>query len=314
MRIFIVKICVFLLLLAVLYAAVFAAYATRHPPQKNYFRAARDKERMLQSRTSPRLIFVDGSSVAFGFNSGLIARECKLIPVNMGLHLGVGLDFMLQQVSPWIREGDVLVLAPEYHAFTRYTHGDPRILALLLEGDPAFTRYLTFEDLKATLDYGFLRRSGNVLRSVFGMDDPVLEFRNTVYRRDAFNSNGDIISHEGRRLGGRMGARFFYPSGQGQSAIKRLNEFYAMCRNRRIRVFLVHPPFASNAYLQYKLSIEKLENELRQDLTIPILDSPQDGVFSQSEMFDTVYHPGPKARDKRSQALADILAKSLATK
>jgi hypothetical protein len=311
MKKFIGKLTIFFVLVVGLYTALFATYAAIHPPRNNYFHAAHDKEKLLQSRPAPRVVFVGGSSVAFGINSGLIGKRCALTPVNMGLHLGIGESFMLRQVNPWLTNGDVVVLAPEYHVFTRYASGDPLILALLLETDPSCARYLTYQEIKQILDHGFFARIGNVVRSALGLDPAVLEFRNVVYRRDGFNQNGDLVSHEHSQIRGMMGAKFQYLPGQARGAIASLNEFHEKCRRTGVKVFLVHPPFATNAYVQYKASISALELELRRDLIIPILDNPQDAVFPGDQFFDTVYHLKPSGRDQRSRAIAESLVSRL---
>src|SRR4051812_14180430 len=78
MKKFIGKLTIFFVLVVGLYTALFATYAAIHPPRNNYFHAAHDKEKLLQSRPAPRVVFVGGSSVAFGINSGLIGKRCAL--------------------------------------------------------------------------------------------------------------------------------------------------------------------------------------------------------------------------------------------
>ena len=37
---------------------------------------------------------------------------------NMGLHAGLGMNYMLYEIKPYLRQGDVLVVVPEYNQFT----------------------------------------------------------------------------------------------------------------------------------------------------------------------------------------------------
>src|SRR5689334_933484 len=76
----------FALALAVLglLALLFARYHRQFPPADNYFLAAVDKQRLVARQPSPRLIFVGGSSMAFGLDSAAVAQACGYHPVNMG--------------------------------------------------------------------------------------------------------------------------------------------------------------------------------------------------------------------------------------
>ena len=116
----------------VILAVSFAVFVHRFPPGDSLYAASADKMKLLQTQTSPRSIFVGGSSMAFGMDSGLVASRHGFHPVNMGLHLGIGLEFMLQQVEPLVRSGDVVVVSPWYMgtSFQRYYSGPPDWVAV----------------------------------------------------------------------------------------------------------------------------------------------------------------------------------------
>lgn len=83
----------------------------------HYVYAHRIKMDMLDSVPSPRLVFLAGSSIAFGLDSRMIQDSLGIRVVNTGVHAGIGLKFMLDEVLPRLREGDILVLMPEYEHF-----------------------------------------------------------------------------------------------------------------------------------------------------------------------------------------------------
>src|SRR2546423_1051105 len=76
--------------------------------------AAIDKENLIRNTPQPRVIFVGGSNLAFGLNSLLIQRRLGRSVVNMGLSAGLGMRFMLAEVRPHLRPGDLVVVVPEY--------------------------------------------------------------------------------------------------------------------------------------------------------------------------------------------------------
>ena len=107
MKNFLLKLAAFFGVLSLLIAAVFMAYTRMFPPEKSFYMASADKHRRLENLPAPRIIFIGGSSMAFGMDSGLVGKKLGLNPVNMGLNAAVGLEFMLQEVEPFLRRGDV---------------------------------------------------------------------------------------------------------------------------------------------------------------------------------------------------------------
>src|SRR5438045_2669104 len=99
MKRFLAKLSVFIGVHAALVTVAFVLYVKRFPPQDSLYAASIDKISLLRTQASPRLIFVGGSSMAFGMDSALVANRCGFHPVNTGLHVGIGLEFMLGQVE-----------------------------------------------------------------------------------------------------------------------------------------------------------------------------------------------------------------------
>lgn len=95
----------------------------------NYLQAYTLKCQLLEETPGPRLIFVGGSNLAFGIDSKRIADSLGVNVINAGLHAGVGIKFMLDDVAEYVREGDVVVIAPEYQHF--YQSIDPQTLAIV---------------------------------------------------------------------------------------------------------------------------------------------------------------------------------------
>ncbi len=98
--------------------------------RSSFLAGAIEKHKLLSTTPSPRLILVGGSNVAFGFDSEYLSRVLKLPVINMALHGGLGLRFALNEVAPYIRKNDLIVVAPEYPQFDD-PNGDLTLLQLL---------------------------------------------------------------------------------------------------------------------------------------------------------------------------------------
>ena len=307
MKRFIINLFLFLVLCGAGMTGVYALYARRYPPSQNYYAAVNDKQQMLATSAPPRLIAIGGSSVAFGIDTELMGRQLKLHPVNMGLHVGFGLPFMLSQVAPYLQQGDVVLLAPEYNAFSENFNAEPELLSTVVEQAPLSLGRMPLRDVRAILDRGYLMRLGRVMRAVAFDADPQLNLSDGVYRRDAFNQFGDLVSYLGKPGSAILPMRSAYNPAVAAQAVTRLNEFHRFCRQRQVRVLLCHPPFSASGFAENETSVRQLDEYLRQNLSIPLLDRVQDAIFPDNYFFDTAYHLNSQTRTIHSQQLAEQL-------
>ena len=82
--------------------------------QDGYLQAYNKKCQLLEDTPSPRIIFVGGSNLAFGLDSQRIKDSLNINVINYGLHAGIGLKYMIDDISTYARKGDIIVFAPEY--------------------------------------------------------------------------------------------------------------------------------------------------------------------------------------------------------
>lgn len=85
-----------------------------HSSSRGYFGELKEKHQLLDTSKSPRIIFIGGSNLALGLDSGYIEQKFQKPVVNMGLCSLFGLRFILEEVADRIHPGDLIVLVPEY--------------------------------------------------------------------------------------------------------------------------------------------------------------------------------------------------------
>jgi hypothetical protein len=314
MRAFLKQFGLFIAIQLAIGVAVVWSYRRQFPAQQNYLAGSIDKHALIRTQAPPRLIFVGGSSMALGVNSGQIAEACGRRPVNMGLHAALGLKFMLSEVESHILRGDWIVVAPEYQQFIRMA-GQSEMLMNMIEIDSANARLLDAGQWATALDRGAIQRFGKIARAVIGR--PGRFFRkNTIgrtrlyYRRAGFNANGDMVAHLKIKSPGLTEREFTfrYRDELVQEAIGEINEFAKFAQARGATVFFSHPPLPREVYEPNRAQIDPLERELKAKLVIPQLDTAEDLVFPLSDFFDTWYHLAASGVDRRSQLLASRLA------
>lgn len=98
-----------------------------------------DKQIAVKTFPSRRLIIIGGSNASFNVNSKLVGSSLGANGVNMGLIAQIGLAYMLKEVEPYIRQGDLVVIVPEYQQFTSTGY---ETLVRLLINDPGNFRYI----------------------------------------------------------------------------------------------------------------------------------------------------------------------------
>ena len=178
---------------ALIQAAILIGLWRLCPTDGEHFMAATiDKHARLRAAASPRLIFVGGSSVGFGVDS----REFEglgLAPVNMGLNVGLGLPFMLAEVAGELREGDVVVVAPETHLY--WTGSKDDAIWEVLQQRPASVACVSGAGARELSDQGlhFLARRVRCAAHQISSDRP----QGALYRRQSFDAVGDFAAHRG---------------------------------------------------------------------------------------------------------------------
>lgn len=314
MSAFLKKLGLFAAIQVAIVAAVLWSYRRQYPPSQNFLAANIDKQSLIRTQAAPRLIFIGGSSMAFGVNSARIAEACGRRPVNMGLHAALGLRYMLAEVKPHLREGDWVIVAPEYQQFSKLS-GNTEFLVNMLEIAPMHGRFFTKEQWAAVFDRGILMRFGKQFRAVFKRPTRFFD-RGTIgktrpyYRRDGFNANGDVVAHLDVKSP-KMSEREFQLRHDDKSVgetVEVLNEFAEFAKARGVRLWFSHAPLPQPVFEENRGAVDELEAILTNKVHIEHLDRAEELVFPYDHFFDTWYHLARPGVEKRTELLAARMA------
>lgn len=288
--------------------ALIAAWVLRNPAMDSrYMNAINDKSALLFRQESPRIVFLGGSSVAFGTDSQAVFEATGLRPVNMALHADLGLPFMLEQAKPGLRRGDTVVLSFEYSLFDRPP--GQGILAEAIFYRPSDIRHLGLSEIGSILDSGLgmlCRGASTFYRGLRGAPSA-----RVPYSRDSFDAFGDNVAH--RTMPQPEGWLEGLAQSQGLAGsprpavrnrtLRALNDFRSFCGNRGIRVAYLFPAIPKVVYDKAS-EVSAIARELR--VSVPgllFLNEPQEMAYSEELFFDTVYHLNSAGIAKRTQLL-----------
>jgi hypothetical protein len=312
---FLIK-CALLAAAVVVSGILISQYDTR-AADDNYLAAVLEKDRLIRTTPSPKMILVGGSNLAFGIDSRMIEDSLGVHVVNMGLYAKLGLRYMLAQVKPYIHPGDVVIIVPEYDQFYgKFSDGDNTLNTALLYA-PA-DRIPDFVRSYSVVDVVLRPRVENARRSFLELATDLMGVRasyyppdtNPVYNRHSFNRYGDVVSHLGKPS---MNPNKIYVSALppmkefNRKTLDELNDIGDAAGDRGAHAYFLFPSYIDRSYAMNVGAIDWLRRRLSRDMRVPILGTPQDFVFPSNWFFDTRYHLNNVGRGPRTVKMVEIL-------
>ena len=293
-------------------------HAYREANSGSYLAAITDKNALLANTASPKIIIVGGSNAAFGFDSAAISEATGMPVVNMGLQGSLGLRWPLNDIKPYIREGDIVLLSPEYHN-----------LLSRLQGGDALTQVLIFypQGMNSLTSLNDIIQVLQAIPNIHTMaikDYLELELREKcdflcrngeyVYLRSAFDpATGDINSNQAKNSNEESDFRFKLswpvPNRDLESSVRFLNNFNDYVEAQGANLYYIPPSFSDNFSADTGENLEATQHYLQEHLTFPVLCSLSDSIFDRWYMFDTPYHLNSDGRTVRTEiVIRDLCA------
>lgn len=304
---------------ALFFYLLFLAVALMLPaaPLSTYLMADIPKRKLLSSVASPRIIFLGGSNVAFGINSSLISELLKRNVVNCGIHIGLGLNYMLSEAQPMIKEDDIVVIMPEYEQFYGIRSGSAELLELV--GLSAAARATVFSHPELwnpiTTVQGVVRE--NALRYLSRAriwlgslhHHKSVPTESIVYTLGSFNSDGDIplsigTAHSEKQL---PAPRVSTQPNLDRGSIDLMNDFAFDLSRRGAQTVYIAPAISREKYYSYKREIDNCRSQLSSSLKFPVLGNLEDSILPGDCFFDSPYHLTSSQRIIHSKYISQLL-------
>ena len=235
---------------------LYAIYDVRN----DYLASINDKlDRLEANKTTERtrILFLGGSSVAWGTHSGLVEKELNLEPTNMATHAAMGLGVRLEEARQLTRQGDIVVMSAEWSVL-----GDEpwnRKMTEVLLAAPQARRFMDVRDLKLAMD-GLLPALRMPFVAVFedakknglrALTHKSAQERRSTYVRGTYNDFGDYEGHYDREIKGIEGMIVRRPKlEQVENSVERLNQLNVELKERDVRMFYFIPLIPKSRYEQ----------------------------------------------------------------
>ncbi|MEM5518144.1 hypothetical protein WNY37_14390 [Henriciella sp. AS95] len=306
-----------LLVLAIAILASLMAIILMIPDKNDYSKATLLKNDRLAAIEGRKVVLVGGSNLAYGMESDVIQDATGCPTVNMGMNGYFGVRYMLNEVKPRLRDGDIVVLAFEWDNYAKTVDGAGKDLFAVSRTNPSAISRLTPKQMAmaaSNLPYvaqtKLFRVIDDTLRGIMpsGGDRVVgSTVLDQIEVLDGFDEQGDLNSHEGVvwELAYEPGADLA-AHGLEEPLIDLIKGFSADMAARDITVVVSYTPTMRSYYEEQKAVIDEAHRQLTSgEDAVNAPRAPEAFVFDADYFFDTVYHLKTTTRAERSQMVAD---------
>lgn len=290
-RVIAVVLTAILLLLPLLHILVLflpPVYAT------SFVGALDEKLERLSGIEEEKIVFVGGSSVAFGLDSALIESYTGMPVVNLGLYAALGTKVMLDLSLPHIKEGDIVVLAPELdkETLSMYFSGGTTLRAL----DGSFFPYAL--DIPLENWGALLGSSWEYAAEKLGYLTSEAPTYNDIYKSESFNKYGDI--KKGLRPESTMVRNYydpnklvsFTPDILSEDFEEYLNGYISECENRGATVLYAWCPVNSLAAHESVTdeSLYEFSCSMEERINARFITDIKSAIIPPNYFYDTNFH------------------------
>lgn len=300
MKILITKI-VFLICTIIISLTVLVLLAPKD--ELSYYSVMNNKVKRLEQLPSPKFILVGGSNLTFGIDSKSIESKFNLPVVNMSLHAGFGLDFMLGQIINRVKKGDIVLISPEYDLFRK--HFSKGVGMNIYEFIVNENKYIYEFSL-----YNLLFNIDALGPALFKQYKQLFEKRaHGLYSRVNFNEYGDMIGHlrlEHEPFDHDVGNNS-YVCDIDNSKIEIISDFVNYMKNTGVNTYISFPVISYTEYNNNKECNDKIANIINSKFKQITISSKDMYIFNDNLFFNTDYHVDNIGRKMRTEYLINDL-------
>jgi hypothetical protein len=278
------------------------------PPNNTFLKGLELKHKRALRIQSPKIIINGGSNLAFGINSPLIEKELNLPVCNLGIMAGLGFEYMIEQAKFYAKDGDVVILVPEYFLYST-PESDPKG-GVLLSAASIFPFGIQF--MKEDLPFlNFQYKSQSALKRLLLAKTDGEENSTGVYNASAFNEYGDIYIHDDTLFDRNIFDNYTTPLEKDvisdadyddfENLLKETKEYFDI---RNIKLYVSFPPTPNT---DKRKDLDGLAMGIFGKCGIALLGTPNDFRYGYDDFYNGLNHLNFKGAIKRSKLLSEFL-------
>ena len=256
--------------------------------------------RLKALKDSNKIVIIGGSSGAFGFNSRMIHEAFDLPVVNTCTHATIGLRMQFETYKEMLRDGDIVILSPEYGGEKERLYGGYYLLRILSTHLPEAYRKLSLRQWLFIYKFIGIHNLGTSRhKDVEEYDD--------VYSANALNEFGDI---EWDREHKDSIDHYVLSSVMDGELIDYYKYIRDYTRSKGIKLVFLPPPLMKSNFNSCVKQIDSLAYCLESN-GVPWQSAPANHSFEDSLYFDTPYHMTQEGANVRTKVVIEDLHRIL---
>lgn len=266
-----------------------------------------DKHAFAASLPSPKILLVGGSGTIYCYNSDLLQKMSGVPVANMALLAPLGVRFILADVEQFVKKGDIVILSFELGENT--LDGDLETQLTVADYMPDVLRHASLPDDFVPRWKGYIKhRLGTIQRVPLLFEKPTIADRHSIYFRGGFNKHGDIVSHENNETHEVYAEDRRVEEFNFTEELACINQYAGEFEKRGAKVFYAFPPLAESQYRNTASALSKIEHQFREELSAELIYPADEGQYSDTLFFDSVFHLKPSGRDHHTRKLIEGLS------
>ena len=277
-----------------------------------------EKYERLNSIEGEKLVVVGGSSVAFGLNSGVLAREIGMPVVNFGLYANLGTKLMIDLSKSGIGEGDIIVLAPEMNDQTLSLYFNSETTLQALDGNFGMLKSIDKENYESLVGASWGFAADKLAYTVSGR----VPENSGAYMKKWFNEYGDNVYerpyNEMSVTPKNITLDYKYDAEDGavseyEEFIDYVNEYVEFCTGKGATVYFSFPPMNEIALTDYNTeeNISAFYDNLVSSLHCKVISNINDYIMDEGYFFDSEFHLNDAGVNIRTANIANDLKREL---
>ena len=248
----------------------------------------------LYNTEGEKIIFVGGSSLAFGLDAKLLSETLDRTVINFGLYATLGTKVMMDYTRDAIGEGDIIVIAPEMNEQTWSLYFNAEAMWQALDGNFSDIRYLSSDDYPAMLGsfWKFAVSKAKYLTqelNVSGLG---------IYQASSFDEYGYIANNRDKDYNTMPGG---FDAGKpitfstdiiSPEFIDYINEYTAYAESKGAKVYLSTCPINELA-VPLDLTMDDIDAYvafLEKSFDCDLLGNPGNMIYPSGYFFDSNFH------------------------
>ncbi|OQA50532.1 MAG: hypothetical protein BWY47_00401 [Bacteroidetes bacterium ADurb.Bin302] len=262
----------------------------------------------LKHLNEPKMLIIGGSGCGFGIDSEKLFLHYNKPIVNTGTHAGLGLRLQIELFKEYIKEGDVVIVIPEYQQYKdNLFYGESTTLRIL---SSTYTEGFKFLSLFQWI-YLFKFIPQTFMDALISKDMKYVE--NTPYSKEALNQFGDVTMYD-QRISGKVPLDGDLSNTEvDKEAMKLLVDFDNYVRQKKATMILFPPAYQASSFHQNKQFVETLQQQLS-EAGCPFRACPSRYALPDSLFFDTPYHLSAVGTQERTCLLIEDIDQNLSKK